>query len=114
MNKFEVPEDLGKMIESSVAAAAFVEGEKARTGLRRHAGVLLPSLAVVAAAVVLVLVMSPGRLRDTYDDPVLAYAEIEKTFSYISSKVDMGMEMVEGAGPVIETTGDVLRTINKR
>ena len=116
MNKFEVPEDLGKMIESGVAAAAFVEGEKARTGSRRHARFLAPSLAAVAAAVALALalVLAPGRLRDTYDDPMLAYAEIEKAFSYISSQVDRGMDMVAEAGPVIENTGDVLRTINKR
>lgn len=114
MNKFEVPEDLGKMIESGVAAAAFVEGEKARTDSRRHARFLAPSLAAVATAVVLALVLAPGRLRDTYDDPMLAYAEIEKAFSYISSQVDRGMDMVAEAGPVIENTGEVLRTINKR
>lgn len=114
MNKFEVPEDLGKMIESGVAAAAFVEGEKARTGSRRHARFLAPSLAAVAAAVALALVLTPDRLRDTYDDPMLAYAEIEKAFSYISSQVDRGMDMVAEAGPVIENTGEVLRTINKR
>lgn len=113
MNKFEVPEDLGTMIESGVAAAAFVEAEKARRGSRRHARFLAPSLAAVAAAVALALVLAPGRLRDTYDDPMLAYAEIEKAFSYISSQVDRGMDMVEETGPVFETAESVFRTINK-
>lgn len=113
MNNHEIPGDLGTIVEASVAAAAFAEGEKALRRPRRNARILVPSLAGVAAAVALALAIAPGRLRDTYDDPRLAYAEIEKAFSYISSQVDRGMDMVEETGPVFETAESVFRTINK-
>ena len=40
--------------------------------------------------------------KDTFDDPKQAYAELERTMSLISSKMQQGMELASEAVPVIE------------
>ena len=51
--------------------------------------------------------------KATFDDPLLAYAELEKTFSYISSKVDRGLDLASAAEPALEkTAGAISNTFN--
>lgn len=94
-----VPEDMGAKVESALIAAAAHKAAKARAW--KYAGVL--SLAAAATAAVLVL-GNPSQPKDTFSDPLLAYAEIEKTFSYISHKAETAFEAADEAAPVIEKT----------
>ncbi len=57
-----------------------------------------------AAACLAVFLTVRNQPKDTFDDPHLAYAELEKTFSYISSKVDKGLEIASEAEPVFTKT----------
>lgn len=105
-----VPEGLTGRLESTLLASDTLSVEPAKAYGRRNLRltVVLPAIAA-AAAIALVLIL-PGRPKDTYSDPLLAYAELEKTFSYISSKMERGLEIASEAGPVIEKTNE---TINK-
>jgi hypothetical protein len=40
--------------------------------------------------------------KDTFDDPYLAYAQIEKAFAKISDSIGTGLAMVEESGNIID------------
>ena len=50
-------------------------------------------LVAVAAAVAIVVSLPSSSLKDTYDDPEMAYAELERTLSYISSKMTASVSL---------------------
>jgi hypothetical protein len=81
-----VPEELSGRVQEAVHAA--------RKPARRW---ILPS--GIAAAVAILVAVGIGLTRnpepkDTFDDPYLAYAEVEKVFSKISGAVAYGAEKV--------------------
>ena len=102
----QVPEGLTDRLETALLASDTKPLEMAKRN--RGLFVTLPAIAA-AAALALVLVL-PGRPKDTFSDPLMAYAELEKTFSYMSSKMERGLQIASEAGPVIEKTNE---TINK-
>lgn len=102
----QVPEGLTDRLETALLASNAKPLETAKRN--RGLFVALPSIAA-AAALALVLVL-PGRPKDTFSDPLMAYAELEKTFSYMSSKMERGLEIASEAGPIIEKTNE---SINK-
>ena len=70
-------------------------------------------LGCIAAAVVLALMLlKPGlvedQLQDTFEDPRMAYAQVEKAFEEISSRMSMGVEMVSQAKPLAEKPMEIL------
>ena len=82
-----VPEELSGKVQEAVAKA---------DGSRRSWA--LPSVGIAAAVAVLVavgltLTRNPEP-KDTFDDPYLAYAEVEKVFAKISGTVAYGAEKV--------------------
>ena len=83
-----VPEELSGKVQEAVQAAG------AQADRRRW---LLPSGIAAAVAVLvavgLALTRNPEPL-DTFDDPYLAYAEVEKVFAKISGTVAYGAEKV--------------------
>lgn len=68
------------------------------------------AIAAAAASLAVIFTISRGP-KDTYSDPKLAYAELEKTFEYISSKMNAGIEIACEAKPVIEKTNNVINKI---
>lgn len=71
-------------------------------------------IAVSAAAAVLAAVLfRPDRtpdLRDTYDDPALAYAEVEKALGLIAATMQYGSEKVsESCGRIGQSVEAVLK-----
>ena len=84
-----VPEELSGRVQAALAPA-----RRGTPAVRRW---ILPSgiAAAVAAliAVGLALTWNPEP-KDTFDDPYLAYAEVEKVFSKISGTVAYGAEKV--------------------
>ena len=64
------------------------------------------AVAVIAIGMSLTFQTTP---KDTFDDPQLAYAQIEEVFEFISEKINAGMDIVNTAQPVIEKTINVLK-----
>ena len=124
-----VPEGLAERLQSALAAETFLQEEgqapvvfavlaKRRLG-HQSAGRLLrtgilSSLAVAAAIAAVVLLHTPSAPKDTFDDPLLAYAQVEETFQYISSKMSGGVNIVREAGPVAGKPKEIIRKINEK
>ena len=87
-----VPEGLQERIRQALAAREIADAAPAR----QVSWLPYASLAVVAAAALLIALPQRGP-KDTFDDPLLAYAEVEKTFQTISSKMSVGMGIVRDA-----------------
>lgn len=95
-------------LKAAVMAAA-LEEEAAMP--RRTAGAMLrwavPALAAASLAVALMLPKGP---KDTFDSPELAYAELERTFAYISQKVETGAHIADMAEePVTRTINTIFK-----
>ena len=78
-----VPEDLASRVQEAV-----------RPWTRRWA---LPATGIAAAAVAVLVTIGLTREpapKDTFDDPYLAYAEVERVFSRISGTVAYGAEKI--------------------
>lgn len=81
---------------------------------RRRRSFWLPAAA--AAAIVAGVFIFTGNFRrpkDTFSDPYLAYAEVERTFAFVSDKMDKGIQTAGKAVPVIQKTDDILEMISK-
>jgi hypothetical protein len=50
-------------------------------------------------------------LQDTFEDPYLAYAQVEKAFAEISSKMTLGVEMVAQVKPLAEKPMEILNNV---
>lgn len=103
----EIPDSLSARVEDAVLATA-VQGRKSR-----QVSYGLGGLAVAAAAGLLLILASPQQPKDTFDDPMEAYAQLEQTLAYISAKMDKGFEIAAEAEPVFEKTKEVMDYINK-
>lgn len=64
----------------------------------------VPAFALAAAAAVLLISRSP---KDTFDSPELAYAELERTFAYISQKIDTGAGIAASCEARLETIKNI-------
>ena len=81
---------------------------------RRRRSFWLP--AVAAAAVVAGVFFFAGGARtpkDTFSDPYLACAEVERTFAFVSEKMDKGLKTAGKAVPVLQKTDEVIEMISK-
>ena len=47
--------------------------------------------------------------KDTFDDPNMAYVQMEQVFGFISEKMNTGMDIADAAEPVIDKTINALR-----
>ncbi|GEM_PF-303651 len=83
----------------------------ARKTLMKRVAWAFAALAIIAAVGVGILNRRPSAPQDTFSDPMLAYAELEKTFNKISSKIDQGMELARSSEPEFEK---VEKIINKK
>ena len=102
----KAPAGLEASVRNAVAAAAMAEASSrpARRSLWRPYALL----AVFAAACIGVILAIPRTPKDTYDDPLLAYAKVEETFALISSKLDRGVESVRQAEEPLETVSRII------
>ena len=64
------------------------------------------AVAVIAIGMSLTFQTTP---KDTFDDPQLAYAQIEEVFEFISEKINAGIDIACTVQPVIEKTINVLK-----
>lgn len=106
-----VPSGLEERIKGVIAARTMLEKQKPGGKLR-----WLPYAAIAAAAATAAVVAIPlgGRHspKDTFDDPYLAYAQVEATFQKISDKMALGVGMAEEAGDTAGKPIEIIRKIN--
>ena len=83
------PEGLQRRIREALAAQELAAQQPARPV--RWAP--YAALAGAAAAATLLLTLPARGPKDTFDDPYLAYAEVEKAFRTISDKMSGGLDL---------------------
>ena len=110
-----VPQGLEARIRETILSQKIAEEDDApAVSLRAR---WITGLAVAAACTVAaVFLHNPVQteLKDTFDDPRLAYAEVEKTFERISSKMTKASEMAYEAANEIGKPASIIRKINRK
>ena len=103
-----VPDGLQERLRQTLAAREIAEAARPRPAR------WLPyaSLAVAAAAAAVVALPQRGP-KDTFDDPRLAYAEVEKVFRTISDKMNEGVALVREAEASAEIPQNILNKTQK-
>lgn len=107
----EVPGGFEEKIRNGLlAAAADEELRKEKRPVRRIVSfsALVSGLAV--AACLLVWFAFPDQPKDTFDDPRMAYAELERTLSYVSAKMEQGVSKVTVVENVMDKTSNILNS----
>lgn len=92
------------------------EGLKGRTVSHGRYRRILRAISYPAAAVAIITIgmrlsfqdtlTTP---RDTFDDPMMAYVQMEQVFGFISEKMNTGLEIADAAEPVIDKTIKALK-----
>lgn len=108
-----VPESLHRRVEDALTAACAVKSVPGRKAWRFA---LIPAAVAVAAALTVGLnYQSASRMPvDTFTDPQAAYAELERTFGYISSKINAGRDMTDAALSQVDKASRIIDNINKK
>lgn len=106
----DVPADLKDRVDAAVIAAELQKGNR-RPARAKALPYVFGAIAAAALAAV-VFISVPSGPEDTFDDPYLAYAELERTLSLVSEKMGRGLELSAGAEPVIQRAVDVINNIN--
>lgn len=101
------PEGLQERIRATLAA----DTVRQETLTRRPAGWVPWTTLAVAAAAAAVLILPQHGPKDTFDDPYLAYAEVEKTFRTISDKMSAGVGIAREAGAAAELPRTILNQL---
>ena len=97
--------------------ASKVEEEAKESGLsRKRYRKILRMISYPAAAVAILTIGmhlsfqdSIRTPKDTFDDPMMAYVQMEQVFGFISEKMSTGMDIADAAEPVIDKTINALR-----
>ena len=98
-----VPDGLERRLRQALAARELAEAARPRP-VRR----LVPLAAVAAAAAAAVVLLPQRGPKDSFDDPLLAYAEVEKAFQTISDKMSAGVDLAREAGSAAELPKSIL------
>ncbi len=121
----EVPSGLEQGIENRILAFELSRSEeefpgetaghiasRERPGSRnRRLFAFIPAAAAAVAAVIVGLnfYSSSRTPADTFNSPEEAYAQVEKTFSLIGSKVGKGKSIADAAVPKMKRTAELLK-----
>ncbi len=108
-----VPESLHRRVEDALTAACAMKSVPGRKAWRFA---LIPAAVAVAAALTVgINYQSASRMpADTFTDPQTAYAELGRTFGYISSKINAGREMTDAALSQVDKASRIIDNINKK
>ena len=53
-------------------------------------------------------------IPDTFDDPYLAYAQVEATFQLISDKMATGVDLAAKAGETADKTVEIIQKVTEK
>ena len=103
-----IPAGLEERIKAAIAAKEAVKPKAEPVRWIPYA-----ALAVAAgfAAVALIRHNGSGKLQDTFDDPYLAYAQVEATFQKISDKMAIGVDIAAKAEQTAEKPMEIINKI---
>ena len=104
-----IPAGLEERIKAAIAAKETVKPEARPVRWIPYAAL---AVAVGLAAVVLIHHDGSGKLQDTFEDPYLAYAQVEATFQIISDKMAIGVDMAAKAEQAAEKPMEIINKIN--
>lgn len=120
------PEHTGDHTSGSAVTGTFGASQTNDEGKRSFAPgrnwrrlAFIPAAAAAVAAVIVGLSLhigsrtvseACGPLSDTFSTPEEAYAQVEKTFSLIGSKVGRGKSIADAAVPKMRRTSEILNT----
>lgn len=93
--------NLDDKLKATVLAAALQEETTKKAG--RSLLTLAWSAVALALASLAIVIALPSGPKDTFEDPSLAYAEVEKTFLMISQKIDKGFDVARRVEEPMET-----------
>jgi len=99
----EVPATLKHDISVKARALEMTSHKRKRIAMFSYPAA---AVAVIAIGMSLTFHTTP---KDTFDDPHMAYAQIEEVFEFISEKINAGMDIACTVQPVIEKTINVLK-----
>lgn len=102
----DAPKTLGKDIEDLLIASSLREKPRRPIRFASAAAGIAVAACLTAAGVFLYHGNHPA---DTFDDPVQAYAEVEKTFAYISEKMSPGLGLASEGKMIFDKTTEILR-----
>ena len=109
----EVPSGLEDRIKAAVAAKILMEEAKPKpTAFRRWAP--YAALAVAAGLTAVAIIPRVNKPRDTFDDPYLAYAQVEATFKTISNKMSVGIDLASKAEEAADKPVQIIKKINEK
>jgi len=106
----KVPAELNNRLES-LNKRAEDDFEEAGSFLQEKAHrYFWPAAAVIAIAIIggAFYLTRPKQVQDSFEDPMMAYAEAEKVLAKVSQKMGASLEIAENASPVIEKTDKML------
>lgn len=103
-----VPDGLQERLRQTLAARELADAARPRP----TRWIPYASLAMAAAAAAVIALPQRGP-KDTFDDPRLAYAEVEKVFRTISDKMNEGVELVREAEASAEIPQNILNKSQK-
>ena len=110
----KVPADLEERIKASLAAASIAkETQPQKKTVRWFPYTALAAAAAVAALLVLPRLGEP-ELKDTFDDPYLAYAQLEEVFQTISDKMSNGVNEAQEANSTMGRPIEIMNKITER
>lgn len=110
-----VPEDMRSRLAAAVASRALAEEMAGRRSLRRRILFPLAGITGVAAAVLLAVMLSrPSEPADTFDDPLVAYAEVEKVLSLMSDKIAPGVKNLNSKVEMMNRPKEIIDRINDK
>ena len=96
--KIDVPHDLDYKIQSRILSK--------KKKVYSTIGVAAAITVIVAGLGISILNNEP---KDTFDNPYLAYAELEKAFATISEGMRKGIDMVETSESVIKKSTEIFK-----
>lgn len=108
----QVPQGLQERMAQAIAARQVLEETPRRIHDRRLVR-WLPYSAVAAAiiAVSVIGLENARRPKDTFDDPYLAYAQVQDAFKLISDKMSIGVEQASQARAIAEKPVSIISKI---
>ena len=110
----KVPAGLEERIKASLAAASIAkETQPQKKTVRWFPYTALAAAAAVAAMLVLPRLGEP-ELKDTFDDPYLAYAQLEEVFQTISDKMSNGVNEAQEANSTMGRPIEIMNKITER
>lgn len=110
----QVPESLHRKIEDTLTAAQLVKAGRARAARWKFA--FAPAAIAVVAAIMVGVNHQHARQipADTFDNPQEAYAELRRTFGYISGKLTVGKEATDAALTQLDNASKMIENITRK